>query len=163
MTGFQSIAGLPYCVGAIDGLQIPWKKCPKTQLYEYKCYKGFESIVVLALSTSKRKIVYADIGLPGVHSDSTLFERSYIKTALNSGTWCGAHIPSLHIVNAEVRPYIMGDSAFRLSSNVMKTSSRAEMARNPYLSEWEWRASATRKPVECAFGILKNRFSTLLN
>lgn len=43
----------------------------------------------------------------------------------------------------------------------MKTCSKDEIASNHTLSDWEIRASATHKPIECAFGILKNRFSTL--
>eukprot|EP00171_Calliarthron_tuberculosum_P002949 IDg2949t1 len=163
MNGFEAIAGLPYCVGAIDGTHIPWKKCPKSQHYEYRCYKGFESIVVLALSTAGRRIIYADVGNPGVHSDSTIFDRSRLKGLLSSGKWCCPDFPSLLIGIIEVRPYIMGDGAFKLSPSVMKTCSKDEIAANPHLAEWEKRASATRKPVECAFGILKNRFSTLLH
>ena len=43
----------------------------------------------------------------------------------------------------------------------MKTCSKDEIRSNPVLREWEKSASVTRKPVGCAFGILKGRFSTL--
>ena len=43
----------------------------------------------------------------------------------------------------------------------MKTCSTDEIRSKLILREWKQRASATRKPVECAFGILKGRFSTL--
>lgn len=161
MKGFQQIAGLPYCVGAIDGSHIPWKRCPSSQFYEYRCYKGFESVIIFALASADRRIIYADIGSPGVMSDSTLYERSNLRKMMDSGQWCGSDIPSLFIDGIEVRPYIMGDGAFTLSSQLMKTCSKAEMAKSQDLVGWETRASSTRKPVECAFGILKNRFSTL--
>eukprot|EP00171_Calliarthron_tuberculosum_P005587 IDg5587t1 len=135
MRGFQRIAGLPYCVGAIDGSHIPWKRCPRSQFYEYRCYKGFESIIIFALASSDRRIIYADIGNPGVLSDSTLYERSTLRFMLSTGQWCGADIPSLFIDGIEIRPYIMGDGAFSLSSQVMKTCSKAEMAKTPDLAD----------------------------
>lgn len=31
MRGFESIAGLAYCTGAIEGTNIRWHNCPKDQ------------------------------------------------------------------------------------------------------------------------------------
>lgn len=163
MDGFERIAGLTYCVGAIDGTHVPWKKCPQDQFYEYRCYKGFQSIVVLALSSADRRIIYAYVGNPGVMSDSTLYERSKLHHLIQSGMWCGQDIPSMKIGGVDIRPYIMGDGAFALTPRLMKTCSRSEMESSAQLAEWEKIASATRKPVECAFGMLKNRFTTLMN
>ena len=160
MNGFQKIAGLPYCVGAVDGTHIPWRGCPSSQYYEYRCYKGFESLVLFAVSSADRKIIYADVGQPGVLGDSTIFERSVLHQMITSGKWL-ANIPSLYIGDIEVRPYLLGDCAFSLAKHMMKTCSKDELAANPTLHEWEKRASSTRKPVECTFGILKNRFSAL--
>jgi len=46
MQGFENIRGLPYCVGAIDGTHIKWLACPEDQFYEYRCYKGYLSIIL---------------------------------------------------------------------------------------------------------------------
>lgn len=96
-------------------------------------------------------------------SDSTLFERSKLKEKLFSNQWPGHIVSPLRIGNVEIEPYIMGDGAFSLSKHDMKTCSKDEIAADPDLREWEMRATATRKTVECAFGILKHRFSTLLS
>ena len=82
---------------------------------------------------------------------------------MESEKWPVSHVPSLHIDSVEVRPYILGECAFSLSKRVMKTCSREEIVASLYLSEWKKRATATRKPLECAFDIPKNRFSTLLS
>jgi len=58
MEGFKKIAGLPYCVGAIDGTHIPWLRCPKEQYFEYRCYKGFTSLVTFAVSDANRRFVF---------------------------------------------------------------------------------------------------------
>ena len=46
---------------------------------------------------------------------------------------------------------------------MMKTASKTEIQCNSELQFWDSIASSTRKPVECAFGILKNRFPVLMN
>lgn len=58
LMGFKKIAGLPYCVGAIDGSNIPWHRCPTEQHFFYRCYKGFTSFVVFAVCTSDCKAIY---------------------------------------------------------------------------------------------------------
>lgn len=37
MDGFEQIAGIPHCAGAIDGTHIPWKNCSSAQYFEYRC------------------------------------------------------------------------------------------------------------------------------
>ncbi len=43
INGFEQIAGLPYCVGAINGCHIPWLSCPDSRFYDYRCYKGYRA------------------------------------------------------------------------------------------------------------------------
>lgn len=105
MNGFEDISGLPYCVGAIDGSHIPWKKCPSAKYYEYRCYKGFESMILFSLVSSDRTIIYADVGSPGILSDSTLFDRSKLRCIMESGTWPSSGTPPLKIGYIVVRPY----------------------------------------------------------
>ena len=161
MRGFSDIRGLPYCVGAVDGTHIKWLACPDQQFYEYRCYKGYPSVVVFAVSTADRRFTFVDIGRPGVLGDSTIYSLSELKRNIDMGHWLGETIPDLSIANVPVRPYLMGDCAFTLDCNMMKSSSQAEMNANPVLRTWDAIASQTRKPIECAFGILKHRFGAL--
>lgn len=161
MNGFQSIAGLPYCVGAVDGSHIKWTACPTAQFYAYRCYKGFTSVVLFGVADSRRKFIYVDVCLPGVLSDSTLWQMSRLRSLITSGEWLGADIPSLTIGDVDIRPYLIGDCAFRLTRHMMTTTSSTQQAAQPPLARWEVVASMTRKPIECAFGILKNRFACL--
>lgn len=55
----------------------------------------------------------------------------------------------------------MGDEAFGLSKFIINAGNKENIYAILWVSEWEKRADATRKPVECAFGIIKNRFSTI--
>lgn len=61
MVNFESIASLPHCAGAIDGRHIAWHRCPFEQYYEYRCYKGYPSIVMLAVCSTKRVISYVQV------------------------------------------------------------------------------------------------------
>lgn len=161
MEGFQQIRGLPYCVGAVDGTHVPWPSCPLDQFYEYRCYKGFTSIVLFAVCTADRKFTYIDVGRPGVLGDSTIFQRSSLKRNIDDGKWLGSAIPDLNISDVTVRPYLIGDCAFSLQTYMMKTTSRREQQLNPVLKTWDSIAADTRKPIECAFGMLKARFPAL--
>eukprot|EP00178_Gracilaria_changii_P026358 TRINITY_DN81089_c0_g1_i1.p1 TRINITY_DN81089_c0_g1~~TRINITY_DN81089_c0_g1_i1.p1 ORF type:complete len:107 (+),score=12.21 TRINITY_DN81089_c0_g1_i1:330-650(+) len=44
---------------------------------------------------------------------------------------------------------------------MMKSCSEREKNANPVLRTWDQMASKTRKPVECAFGMLKHRLPAL--
>jgi len=105
--------------------------------------------------------LYCDFGLPGLLGDSTIYNRSALKKKIDDGAWLGGDIKSLQIGDIQVRPYLLGDCAFSLQTNIMKSSSKQEIAADPSLASWDAIASATRKPVECAFGITKNRFPSL--
>lgn len=66
MKGFDDLAGLPYCVGSIDGTRIQWHACPTKKFSEYRCYEGKTSIFMFAVCSSDRKFTYIIIGWPGV-------------------------------------------------------------------------------------------------
>lgn len=61
----------------------------------------------------------------------------------------------------KVRPYLMGDCAFTLAENMIKTTSTFQQENDLSLMMWERVAAATRNPIECAFAKLKHRFALL--
>lgn len=77
---------------------------------------------------------------------------------IQTGSWLGNDVVSMWIGEAKVRSFILTDCAFPLSRNVMRTTSVKQQNVNSNMLIWERVASETRRPVECAFGILKNRF-----
>ena len=158
MKRFEEIAGLPYCCSAVDGSHIRWRECPDEQFYEYRCYKGYPSIVLFAVSTADRKFIYVDVGRPGVLGDSSIYTRSSLKRNIDENIWLGDDIPSLNTAGVPVRPYIIVDCAFSLDFHMMKSCSEAEMNASPILRTWSSMASSTRKPIECSFGVFKNSF-----
>ncbi len=83
MKGFKDIAGLPYCVGAIDGSHLRGNACPSDQYLDYKCFKNFTSLIVFGICDSKKRFIYADVGAPGVLGDATLYRSSVQRFVSN--------------------------------------------------------------------------------
>ena len=107
MRGFQNIAGLPHCVGAVDGSHIPWTACPSEQYFEYRCYKRFTSLVFFGVSDAQRRFIYVDCGFPGVMGDATIFNASKLKRMIDTGEWIGQDLPPLRTHGETVRPYLI--------------------------------------------------------
>jgi len=66
IAGFEGIRRLLYCTIEVNRTHVKWFLCSKEQYYEYRCYKGFLSVVVFAVTTATRKFTHADIGRPSV-------------------------------------------------------------------------------------------------
>ncbi len=91
----------------------------------------------------------------------TIYSGSLLKAKIDGGEWLGDDIASLWTDDVEMRPYLIGDCAFPLSRNIICTTSEIQQARDCNLKMLENYASQARKPIECAFGILKKIFSIL--
>ena len=140
---------------------MPWLQCPPHQYFEYRNYKSYASFVIFAVASADRRFIYAIVGCPGVLGDTTIFNTSDLKRLIDDGRWIGTDVPSLQIGNVHVRPYLMDDCAFVLARNMITTASIRQQNANKELILWDLVASATRKPIECVFGIVKNRFPIL--
>ena len=97
LKGFEEIAGLPYCCGGVEGSQIKWLACPDEQFYDYRCYRGYPSIVLFPVSTADRRFIYADVGRPGVLGDSTIYSMLTLKRNTEEKVWFGDDVSSLFI------------------------------------------------------------------
>lgn len=71
--------------GALDGKHIAIK-CPKHSDSLYYNYKGFFSIILLALIDGDYKFLWADVGANDSALDCSIFNSSTISTALMDNT-----------------------------------------------------------------------------
>ena len=69
---------VPQAVGALDGKHIAIKK-PKKSGSEYFNYKGYFSLVLLALVDADYKFLWVNTGASGSSSDAQIFNCSKLK------------------------------------------------------------------------------------
>lgn len=153
--GFERHAHFPHCIGAVDGKHIRMIK-PKHSGSLYYNYKQYFSIVLLAVADTEYCFRFVDIGSYGKHADSTIFQESNLWKEIQGNTM---KIPKPNILPGfhEVLPYaFVGDEAFGLSTNLLRPYSGHNLVHNK--KEFNYRLSRARRYVECAFGILSNKW-----
>lgn len=147
------------CLGAIDGKHIAIKQPAKSGSYFYN-YKGFHSIVLMAVVNANYEFIYVHCGSNGRTSDGGVLLQTDFGDLLEKGE---LNLPS-PTSNPENRgvclPFaFIADQAFPLKENLMK----------PYLNKgishderiFNYRICRGRRVVENAFGILASRFQVL--
>ncbi|XP_068907626.1 putative nuclease HARBI1 [Tenebrio molitor] len=147
----------PNCLGALDGKHIAFRarKCDGSLYYNYK---GFHSIVLMALVDADYNFLYVDVGCNGRISDGGVFSNSTLCTAIQKNT---LNFPQATTFpqSAKSAPFvIVADDAFRLSTHIMKPWGQRS---NTMAKIFNYRLSRARRVVENAFGILANRFQVL--
>ena len=151
----------PHVIGAIDGKHIACK-APANSGSDYYNYKGFFSIILLAVVTSDYKFLWIDVSGKGSSSDAQIYNASQIKEGLEKSDFRGFPEPDPLPGDTEKIPYfLVGDDAFGLRTYMMKPYGHREMTRKQRI--FNYRLSRARRVVENAFGILANRFQVLLS
>jgi hypothetical protein len=149
-----------HACGALDGKHIA-VKAPANSGTVFHNYKGFFSIIMLALVDADYKFMWIDVGANGSTSDCAVFNVSELKEALDTDT-LGLPAPEpLPGDDREIPYFFVGDDAFPLRTYMMKPFAH----RRQTIAEriFNYRLSRARRIVENAFGILANRFRVLLS
>ena len=84
----------------------------------YFCYKKFIAMIVLACVDVRGIFTYVNAGRLGSLGDSYTYRHSLLFQKIASGEWL-AHSPRT-ISGVNMKPFIIADSAFPLSSTCMK-------------------------------------------
>ena len=147
-----------HALGALDGKHVVLKK-PKNSGALYHNYKGFFSIVMLALVDGQYKFRWVDVGTAGSCSDAQIFNASQLKRRIEDGR-IGFPDPAPITQGGRDVPYfIMADDAFALKTWLMKPYGRRLLTREERIANY--RISRGRRVVENAFGILVSRFRVM--
>ena len=163
-TDFEEIWNLPHVVGAIDGKHVRIQ-CPNKTGSLYHNYKGFFSLVLLAICDARYCFTMYDVGHYGSNNDSGVLAKSKIGELLETNRMKLPEPKTLDGCNYDPLPYyLVGDEIFPLKTWLMR----------PYpgkLTEeqriFNYRLSRARRVIEnYTFGILVARwriFNTPIN
>lgn len=153
---YKKKANFPHCLGAIDGKHIRIRK-PINTGSEYFNYKNYFSIVLMAVVDANYKFLIVDIGAYGKGSDSLVFQDSNFGQRLQRDE---LDLPQASIINGyngPVFPYVfLADEAFPLSNRIMRPYGGHNLSIDQRI--YNYRLSRGRRFVECAFGILANKW-----
>ena len=116
---FEEIWNLPHCIGAIDGKHIAIE-CPKKSGSKYFNYKGFFSLVLLAICDAKYCFTFVDIGQYGSGNDSRVLKLSHMGKCFKDNSLNvleGSKIPGKDV---ELPYFLVGDEIFPLKIWLMR-------------------------------------------
>lgn len=150
----------PHCIGSMDGKHIALQ-APIHSGSEYFNYKGFFSLVLLAVVDANYCFIYVSVGCQGRLSDGGVYNSSTLKELLENSKLDIP--PSTCLPGRTVLPVpfvLLADDAFALTKHVMKPF--------PGLHEkgsdervFNYRHCRGRRVVENVFGILSVVFRVL--
>ncbi|KAM4043782.1 uncharacterized protein ACNLHF_014059 [Anomaloglossus baeobatrachus] len=154
--GFKDSVDFPNCIGALDGKHFRVKKPPNSGSRYFNFHKFF-SVVILALVDTEYRFIYADIGAYGSASDARIFRSSRLAQRLQENSLLIPPPVALPGTSGPLAPYVMvADAGFALSKHVMRPYPRRSIDdRKQYFNN---RLTKARRYVECAFGILANKW-----
>lgn len=147
----------PNCCAAVDGKHVSIT-CPPNSGSVFYNYKGTFSVVLMALVNADYKFITVDIGDYGSNSDGGVFNRSAVGQKLHSGTLnLPPDRPIANEPDAQPMPFVLvGDETFPLGPHLMRPYPGRGLSEDKRI--FNYRLSRARRVVECAFGILAQRW-----
>ena len=158
--GFRKRWHFPNCIGALDGKHISLQKPPDSGTLFWN-YKGYCSLVLLALVDANYRFIFVDIGEYGSNTDSNVFRASKFGELFMENKLNIPGVKRLPNFNQEgpVPHVIVADEAFPQMHSLMRPYPRSAKATLPRdEAVFNYRLCRARMSVECAFGILAQRW-----
>ena len=147
-------------LGAVDGKHCGMNSPPESGSL-YHNYKGFFSIILMALVDARYRFMWVEIGANGACSDAQVFNSSHLKRCVDDGSIGFPPADNLPGDDQPMPYFLIGDDAFALRTTMMKPYSKRGLSKQERI--FNYRCSRARRVVENAFGILAKRFQCLLN
>ncbi|XP_023222917.1 protein ALP1-like [Centruroides sculpturatus] len=159
---FDEMWQFPHCLGAIDGKHVQII-CPKQSGSAYYNYKGIYSVVMMAIVRADLSFIYVDAGTNGRQSDSSIWNASNLKKAIDDGKLNFPPDSPLQSGGQPIPYVFVTDEGIGMSSRVMRPYPMKQLTAEK--SIFNYRLSRARRVVENAFGVLSSVwrvFSTVI-
>ena len=119
--------------------------------------KIFPPVVLVAVTDTDYRFMYNDIGRYGRDCGSTIFKRSTLWTSIQTNM---LELPSERPLTGTEDPnvphFFAGDEGFALNRNLLWSFGGSNLSVKKRV--YNYRLCRTRRYVECAFGILSNKW-----
>ena len=153
---FYTKWNLPHVIGALDGKHVR-VRCPRNTGSLYHNYKGYFSMVLMAVCDANYRFLLFDFGQYGSNNDSGVLLNSKMGEQLERNEF---HIPaasSLHKCAFDPLPYfLVGDEIFPLKTYLMRPYPGSGLSEAEAV--YNYRHSRARRVIENSFGILSARW-----
>ena len=145
----------PHALGALDGRHIPIR-CPQGGGSLFLNWKGFHSIVLLALVDGESKFLWVDMGAARSTSDDQISKHTNLRHKIEDGSISFPDSESLGIGGPKVNFFFLWDNAFPLKLWLMMPYSSHTMDLKEMV--FNYRIRQGKIVLENAFGMLTSRF-----
>ncbi|XP_002162517.3 uncharacterized protein LOC100197499 [Hydra vulgaris] len=149
---FDQNWNFPQCIGAIGGKHVRIEAPAKSGSSFYN-YKGFYSMVLLAICDAKYCFTMVDIAAYGRDNDAVILNASTFGRAFNKGYF---NLPKTSEFDPKVPPVLVGDDIFALKPWLMKPYPGKNLTVQQRV--FNYRLSRARRTIENSFGILAARW-----
>ena len=143
---------MPHCIGALDGKHIRMRK-PADSGSLWHNYKGFFSMVLLAICDARYCFSFIDIGEYGSNNDSGVLRNSKMGKMFERNQM---NIPEPEVIKGEnfKMPYfLVGDEIFPLKNWLMRPYAGSALT-DDRRKLFNYRQSRARRVIENTFGIM---------
>lgn len=145
----------PNAVGSIDGKHVRLT-CPANSGSQYFNYKGYFSMILLAMCDANYCFTAIDVGSYGRSNDAGVFRRSNLGKAIEEKQFPFPDPNEIQEHGPKIPFVIIGDEAFPLKPNLMRPFPGDSL--NDQQRIYNYRHSRARRVIENAFGILARKF-----
>ena len=153
---FNDRWNLPHVVGALDGKHVR-VVCPSRSGSLYRNYKGYFSMVLMAICDANYRFLMFDFGQYGSNNDSGVLLKSKMGQQLEQGQLQLPAATRLDGCDYDPLPYyFVGDEIFPLTTYLMRPYPGSSLTMSA--SVYNYRHSRARRVIENTFGILCARW-----
>ncbi|KAM5163735.1 uncharacterized protein ACMZJ9_006361 isoform 1-T2 [Mantella aurantiaca] len=149
---FEEIWNFPNCGGAIDGRHVRINP-PHHSGSLYYNYKGFFSIIIMAIINANCEFIMVDVGKNGKFSDGAVIEQTQFYEKMKENQ---LKLPENSETKEGLNFAFVTDEAFALDDHILRPYSQKALTKHRKV--FNYRLSRARRVAENAFGLLSNRF-----